>query len=101
MGFLDNAFTLITLLSLFLLGPAVGRAIVASFRYWQHWSLPMQHLAVGLCTMIAVAGMVLAYGALWKVRPTSVAWYGWIQEVPVGGNVSVTGPVEIRQPLKK
>ena len=29
MGFLDNALTLITLLSLFLLGPALGRALVA------------------------------------------------------------------------
>jgi hypothetical protein len=101
MGFLDNALTLITLLSLFLLGPALGRAVVVSFRSWQNWSLPMQHLAVGLCTMIAVAGMIFAYGALWKVSPKLVAWYGWIQEVPVVGNVGVTGPVEIRQPLKR
>ena len=101
MGFLDNALTLITLLSLFLLGPALGRALVARFENWQDWSLPMQHLAVGLCTMIAVTGMVLVYGALWKLSPKSVAWYTWIHEVPVAGNVNVTGPVEVRQPLKR
>jgi len=48
MGFLDNALTLITLLSLFLLGPALGRALVARFDNWQYWSLPIQHLAVGI-----------------------------------------------------
>jgi hypothetical protein len=101
MGFLDNALTLITLLSLFLLGPALGRALVARFDNWQDWSLPMQHLAVGFCTMIAVTGMVLVYGALWKLSPKSVAWYTWIHEVPVAGNVNVTGPVDVRQPLKK
>jgi hypothetical protein len=101
MGFLDNALTLITLLSLFLLGPALGRAIIACFHNWQAWSLPIQHLAVGICTMIAVTGMVLAYGALWKLSPKSVAWYTWIQEVPVAGRVNVNGPVDVRQPLKK
>jgi hypothetical protein len=99
MSFLDNALTLITLASLFLLGPALGRALVSCFN-WQNWSLPIQHLAVGICTMIAVVGMVFAYGALWKLSPKSVAWYGWVQEVPVIGNVSVTGPVEVR-PLRK
>ena len=48
-----------------------------------------------------LSDLVFAYGALWKFSPKTVAWYGWIQEVPVAGNVSVTGPVEIRQPLKK
>jgi hypothetical protein len=45
MGFLDNALSLITLLSLFLLGPALGRALVARFDGWQNWSLPSQHVA--------------------------------------------------------
>lgn len=91
MSILDNALSLITLLSLFLLGPALGRALVACVPGWQEWSLPIQHLAVGICTMIAVTGMILAYGGLWKLSPKSVAWCDWIQEVPVAGNVSVTG----------
>jgi hypothetical protein len=91
MSILDNALSLITLLSLFLLGPALGRALVACVPGWQDWPLAIQHLVVGICTMIAVAAMVLAYGELWKFSPTSVAWYNWIQEVPVAGNVNVTG----------
>src|SRR5437588_10948538 len=47
--------------------------------------------------MIAVTGMILAYGELWKFSPKSVAWYNWIQEVPVAGNVNVTGDSR-RQP---
>ena len=90
MSFLDNALSLITLLSLFLLGPALGRALVTCFDSWHNWSLPIQHLVVGICTMIAVTGMVLVYGAVWKLSPKSVAWYTWIQEVPVA-NVNITG----------
>ena len=101
MDFLNNALTLFTLLSLFLLGPTLGRALVACFDSWHNWSLPIQHLAVGICTMIAVTGMILVYGAQWKMSPKSVAWYTWIQEVPVAGNVNVTGPVDVRQPSKK
>jgi hypothetical protein len=101
MSFLDDALTLITLASLFLLGPALGRALITCFDSWQSWSQPIQHLAVGICTMIAVTGMILAYGVLWKLSPTSVAWYGWIQEVPVAGNVNVTRPVDVRKPSKK
>ena len=91
MSILDNALSLITLLSLFLLGPALGRALVACVPGWQDWSLAIQHLVVGICTMIVVTGMVLAYGELWKFSPRSVAWYDWIQEVPVTGIVNVTG----------
>jgi MFS family permease len=101
MGFLDNALSLITLLSLFLLGPALGRALVTYFDSWHNWSLPIQHLVVGICTMIAVTGMVLVYGAVWKLNPKSVAWYTWIQEVPVAGSVNLTGPVDVRQPPKR
>ena len=91
MSIFDNALTLITLVSLFLLGPLLGRAMVACLHGWQDWSLPIQHLAVGICTMIAVTGMVFAYGALWKLSPKSVAWYTWIQQVPVAGSVNITG----------
>jgi hypothetical protein len=54
--------------------------LVACFDSWRNWSLPIQHIAVGICTMIAVTGMV--YGALWKLSPKSITWYTWIQEVP-------------------
>jgi methionine synthase II (cobalamin-independent) len=50
--------------------------------------------------MIVVAGMIVLYGALWKLSPKSVAWYTWIEEVPMKGSVGVTGPVDIRQPSR-
>lgn len=100
MSFLDNAFSIMTLASLFILGPAIGHAIVSCLR-WQDWSLPAQHLVVGICTMLAVSGMILAYGLLWERSPMSVAWYGWVQEGPTASKLRQTAPVEARQPLKK
>ena len=97
---LDSALTLISLASLFIIGPAVGYAMVSCFN-WQNWAVPIQHLAVGICTMVAVSGMILAYGLLWERSPTSVAWYGWLQELQPAIKLRQTGPMEGRQPLKK
>jgi hypothetical protein len=97
---LDSALTLITLASLFIIGPAVGYAVVSCLN-WQNWAVPIQHLAVGICTMVAVSGMILAYGLLWERSPTSVAWYGWIQELQPAVKLRQTTPTEVRQPMKK
>lgn len=97
---LDSALTLITLGSLFIIGPAVGYAAVSCFN-WQNWAVPIQHLAVGIFTMAAVSGMILAYGYLWEQSPTSVAWYGWIQELQPAVKLRQTTPTEVRQPMKK
>lgn len=97
-SFLDHALTLITLASLFILGPAIGYAVISCFN-WQNWSVPIQHLAVGVCTMFAVSGMILAYGYLWERSPTYVNWYSWLQQVPLSGRP--TTPAEVRQPLRK
>jgi hypothetical protein len=98
MSLLDNALTLITLASLFILGPALGHALVSCFE-WQNWSVPIQHLVVGICRMISVAGLIVAYAALWQVSPKSVAWYGWIREVLVAG--TVTGPSPTAEKAKQ
>jgi hypothetical protein len=97
---LDSALTLITLASPFIIGPAVGYAMVSCFK-WQNWAVPIQHPAVGICTMVAVSEMILAYGLLWERSPTSVAWYGWLQELQPAIKLRQTGPMEVRQPLKK
>jgi hypothetical protein len=97
MSFLDYALTLITLASLFILGPALGHAVVSCFN-WQSWSVPIQHLVVGLSTMAAVSTMIFAYGFLWERSPTVVAWYGWVQDVTVASKGKLPGPVEIRPP---
>ena len=67
MSFLDNALTLITLASVFILGPAIRYALVSCLN-WQSWSIPIQHLAVGICTMLAVSGVILSYGLLVSLR---------------------------------
>jgi hypothetical protein len=99
-SFLDSALTLITLASLFILGPAVARAVVECFD-WQKWSVSAQHLVVGFCTATAVSGMILAYGLLWQRSPKSVAWYSWIQDVTVASRVNQAPTAEVRQPVKK
>jgi hypothetical protein len=100
MRFVYHALSLVTLLSLCYLGPALGRAMLMRLDRRQRWSQPAQHIALGLTTMIALTGMILIYGALWKLSPRSVAWYDFIQEVPVTGNVEVTGTVDVQEPLK-
>ena len=99
MSFLDNALSIITLASLFILGPAIGYAAVSCFN-WQNWPVAIQHLVVGICTMLVVSGMILAYGFLWEQCPMSVAWYGWIQEVPTASKTRQNALVT-RQLLKK
>lgn len=85
MGSLDTAVSLVTLASLFILGPALGHAVVSCFN-WQNWPIPIQHFVVAVCTMVAVTGLIFAYGALWQLSPKSVAWYGWMHELPAAGN---------------
>jgi xanthosine utilization system XapX-like protein len=70
---------------------------VISFFRWQYRPLPVQHLAVGICTMLVGNE---AYGFLWELSPMSVAWYNWALEVPLAARIR-TAPVEIRQPPKK
>ncbi|HET7889003.1 MAG TPA: hypothetical protein VFL62_22475 [Bradyrhizobium sp.] len=100
MSFLDHALTLITLASVFILGPAIGYAVVSCFG-WQNWPVPIQHLAVGICTMLAMSGLILAYGFLWERAPATVAWYDWIEQIPTASKQSPTARSETRQPLKK
>jgi hypothetical protein len=100
MSFLDSALSLITLASLFIIGPAIGYALVSCFS-WQNWPVPIQHLMLGICTMVAVSAMILAYGFLWERSPPSVAWYGWVQELQPVGKPRQTAPVDVRQPLKR
>jgi hypothetical protein len=57
MSFLDSTLTLITLASLFILGPAVGYAVVSCFN-WQNWAVPIQHLALEISTMVAVSAII-------------------------------------------
>jgi low temperature requirement protein LtrA len=102
MNLIDRAISLVTLASLFVLGPAFGRAILFRWERRQTWSQSKQHMALGLSTMIALTGLLLVYGVVWKMSPRTVAWYSWIAtDLPISGNVDVTGSVsaEISEPL--
>ena len=101
MALFYHAVSIITLLSLFYLGPAFGRAILMRLDRRQNWSQSAQHVALGLATMVALTGMIAVYGAIWKVSPKSVAWYSWIDEVPITGSVDISsGTVEVQEPLR-
>ena len=96
---IDNALTLITLASLFILGPAIGYAVVSCFN-WQNWAVSIQHLAVGI---LYHGGGVGDDPVLWVAMAAEpdVGCLGWIQELQPAGKLRPTAPVEVRQPLKK
>ena len=101
MRLLYHALSLISLLSLFYLGPAFGRAMLMRLDKRQRWSQSTQHIALGLSTMIALTGMILVYGLVWKISPKSVAWYAWVdQAIPIVGDVEVNGTVNVQEPLR-
>jgi hypothetical protein len=84
--------SLLTLLSLFILGPALGRALLLWWDGQRKRTLPSQHMALGISTMITMAALLIFYGTVWKANPRLVAWYSWIDtELPISGDVEVTG----------
>lgn len=100
---IDHAVSAITLISLFVLGPAFGRAILLRWDNRRTRSQAAQHVALGLATMLSISVMIGVYGAIWSARPRSVAWYGWLStDIPINGNVDVTGSVsaDISEPLR-
>ncbi len=94
--------SLATLISLFVLGPAFGRAILLRVSKRKRLVLhSTQHVALGFCTMTAIFGMLVLYGLLWKANPKLALWYDWMADVPISGSVTVDGGVEVtNEPLK-
>ena len=71
--------SLATLISLFVFGPALGRAI------FPRGSLLVQSLG----KMIAITGLLFLYGLVWTVNPTFVSWYAWLSEIPISGGITM------------
>jgi hypothetical protein len=46
--------------------------------------------------MIAMTGLVIVYGLVWKANPKMVVWYSWIYSIPIQGDVNaeVSGYVD-------
>jgi hypothetical protein len=92
---LYHAASLLTLISLFILGPAFGRAILLTIDKRQTWPQSKQHVALGLCMMAALAVLIGIYGVVWKISPRSVVWYTWLSSVPIDGSVSIPEGVSV------
>ena len=92
----EHILSIVTLLSLFILGPALGRALLLWWDARRARALPSQHIALAACTMVALTGLVILYGVIWKANPKMVAWYSWINSIPIEGSVSadVSGYVD-------
>jgi hypothetical protein len=92
----EHTISIITLVSLFILGPALGRALLLWWDARRERSLPSQHIALAASTMVALTGLIIIYGVIWKANPRMVAWYSWISSIPIEGSVSadVSGYVD-------
>ena len=89
----DHFTSLLTLISLIVLGPPLGRAILRN---------PKGPLTQALSTMVAVGILLAVYGIAWSFRPRSVSWYAWLTEIPVNGTVDVSGNIatDVSEPLR-
>jgi acid phosphatase len=102
MNLIYRITTLVSLLSLFVIGPALGRALLLWWNKQQARPLPSQHLALAFSTMVSLSVLVGIYGLIWKANPRLVAWYGWLDgKIPISGNVEVSRGVEVtNEPLQ-
>ena len=95
---LDHFTSLVTLISLFVLGPAIGRTLL---RWWQETrqssgsSAISSDIASALSTMIAVSLLIGLYGLIWANRPRSIEWYAWLTRLPIVGDVTVDGSISV------
>jgi hypothetical protein len=59
-------------------------------------SLPSQHIALMVSTMIALTALIAVYGVVWKANPRLIAWYAWISpEIPIQGSVDIHEPLKV------
>jgi hypothetical protein len=93
MRMLDNFTSLVTLVSLVVLGPAFGKAILRN---------PKGPLLQAVGTMVALSLLLGLYGVFWNIRPRSIAWYAWLTNIPVNGSIDVSGNIatDVSEPLR-
>jgi len=100
MSLFEHISSLATFISLFVLGPAVGRAILLWWDKRRERSLPAQHIAFAVSTMIALTFLLVIYGLFWKANPRAVVWFAWMGNgIPT--NTEVTGSIVtyVHEPL--
>jgi hypothetical protein len=79
MKMLPYLTSIATLISVFVLGPALGRAIFPQGG----------QLARSVGKMIAIVGLLFLYGIIWTANPSLVSWYTWLAEVPINGSINI------------
>jgi hypothetical protein len=96
MELVEHIFSWVSLVSLFILGPAAGRALLLWWDKRRERSLPSQHIALAACMMVAITGLIVIYGVIWQANPKLIAWYSWIYSIPIEGDVNaeVSGSVD-------
>jgi hypothetical protein len=96
MTLIHRICSLLTLASLFVMGPALGRSLLLWFDQKRVRSPAGQQAALGISIMLGIASFVAVYGGIWKMNPKLVAWYDWIgRSLPISGDVEVTGSVDV------
>lgn len=96
MTLVDRILSLVTLLSLFIVTPTLGKAIVIWWGKERLKSTLSQQLAIALSTMMTIVLLTSVYGVPWKIYPKSVVWFGWInRDLPIAGDVGIEGEVEV------
>jgi hypothetical protein len=94
---MDRIFSLVTLLSLFMLPQLVARVAVVWWSDRHKLTVVSQYFALVLGTLLAIVVLASVYGLLYSVSPKSVAWYAWInRELPISGDVDVGNEVNVR-----
>ena len=90
---MDNFTSLVTLISLIVLGPPLGRAVFRN---------PKGPLTQAIGTMVGISILPGVYGAVWSVKHRSIAWYAWLGQIPISGNVEVSGDIsaDVSEPLR-
>jgi low temperature requirement protein LtrA len=96
MDLIERISSLMTLLSLFIVAPALGRALLLWWDERTQRSLPSQHVALTVSTMIVLTALIVVYGVVWKANPRLIAWYAWISaEIPIEGSVDIQEPLKV------
>jgi hypothetical protein len=106
MSLFERISSLVTFVSLFILGPAFGRALVLWWDKRKERSLASQHIALAISTMIALTILLVIYGFAWNVNHRAVVWYAWMGSglptntdvsgsIEVSGNTNVSGSVDV------